>query len=109
VNFSGGEKKRADLLQILLLKPKFLLLDEPDSGVDPVSLKFISTEIERYIKKNRASALIITHQGEVLEYIKANHACIMVNGRNSCYKRPEKILNDIRKFGYERCIQCRTK
>jgi Fe-S cluster assembly ATP-binding protein len=109
LNFSGGEKKRADLLQLLLMKPKFLLLDEPDSGVDPVSLKFISTEIENYIRKNKASALIITHQGEVLDYIKADRACIMVNGTNSCYKSPMKILNDIKKFGYERCINCERR
>jgi Fe-S cluster assembly ATP-binding protein len=109
VNFSGGEKKRADLLQILLMKPKFLLLDEPDSGVDPVNLKFISNGIEAYIKKSKASALIITHQGEVLDYIKASKACIMVEGRNYCYKSPQKILNDIRHNGYERCIACQVR
>lgn len=109
LNFSGGEKKRADLLQLLLMKPKFLLLDEPDSGVDPVNLRFISREIESYIKRNKASALIITHQGEVLDYINAEKACIMVAGRNYCYKSPQKILNDIRHNGYERCIACRAK
>jgi Fe-S cluster assembly ATP-binding protein len=109
VNFSGGERKRADMLQLLLLKPKLLLLDEPDSGVDPVNLRFIGNEIESYIKRNNASALIITHQGEVLDYIKAQKACILVGGRNYCYKSPQRILDDIRKNGYERCIACRAR
>jgi Fe-S cluster assembly ATP-binding protein len=109
VDFSGGEKKRADLLQILLMKPKFLMLDEPDSGVDIVSLKIISKEISGYIRKSNASALIITHQGEVLNYIKATKACILFQGRNHCFHSPKKILNDIRKNGYERCVSCRIR
>jgi Fe-S cluster assembly ATP-binding protein len=108
-NFSGGEKKRADLLQILLLKPRFLMLDEPDSGVDLVSLKMISEEIYKYIQKSKASALIVTHQGEVLNYIKAKRACILVEGRNYCFHSPQKILTDIRKNGYQGCIQCHVK
>jgi Fe-S cluster assembly ATP-binding protein len=108
-NYSGGEKKRADLLQVLLLKPTFLMLDEPDSGVDLVSLKMISEEIFKYIKKNKASALIVTHQGEVLNYIKAKRACILVEGRNYCFHSPLKILRDIRKNGYQGCIQCERK
>ncbi|MEM4268193.1 MAG: ABC transporter ATP-binding protein [Candidatus Woesearchaeota archaeon] len=109
LNFSGGEKKRADILQILLMKPKFLLLDEPDSGVDPVNLKFIGKELESYIYRTDASVLVITHQGEVLKYLNAKHACIMVNGRNSCYKSPQRILEDIKAHGYERCITCRAR
>jgi len=108
VDFSGGEKKRADLLQMLLMKPKFLMLDEPDSGVDIESLRIICTEISEYIKKNNASALLITHQGEVLQYIKADRACILWQGENYCYKTPEKILKDIHENGYEGCVTCRV-
>jgi Fe-S cluster assembly ATP-binding protein len=107
VDFSGGEKKRADLLQVLLLKPRFLMLDEPDSGVDIVSLKMISEEIYKYIKASKASAMIVTHQGEVLNHIKAQRACILFDGRNYCFHSPQKILADIRKNGYEGCVSCR--
>lgn len=107
VDFSGGEKKRADLLQVLLLKPRLLMLDEPDSGVDIVSLKLICQEIYNYIKKSKASAIIITHQGEVLNYIKAKRACIIYEGENYCYHSPQKILKDIRENGYEGCVNCR--
>lgn len=108
VDFSGGEKKRADLLQILLMKPKFLMLDEPDSGVDIVSLKLICKEIGNYIESNGNSAMVITHQGEVLNYIKAQKACILYQGTNYCYKEPQRILSDIRKNGYEGCVECKV-
>ena len=106
VGFSGGEKKRADIMQLILLKPKFLLLDEPDSGVDVESLKVISREIARYIREHRASALIITHQGQILEYIASKKACVLLNGRISCYQDPIKILADIKEKGYLECVNC---
>jgi Fe-S cluster assembly ATP-binding protein len=62
LGFSGGEKKRAEALQMLLMRPKLMLLDEPDSGVDAESLKLIGTLIQEYLEKTKASALIITHQ-----------------------------------------------
>jgi Fe-S cluster assembly ATP-binding protein len=108
VDFSGGEKKRADLLQILLMKPRFLMMDEPDSGVDIVSLKMICSEISAYIRREKASALIITHQGDVLEHIKATKACILWEGSNYCYRSPQKILKDIHEHGYEGCVTCRV-
>ena len=50
LGFSGGERKRSEILQLIFLKPKLLLLDEPDSGVDVESLKMISTEIQKYVE-----------------------------------------------------------
>ena len=69
VGFSGGERKRSELLQMLFLKPKLLLLDEPDSGVDVESLKLIAIEIQKYIEQSQSTALIVTHKGDILEYI----------------------------------------
>ena len=66
LGFSGGERKRSEILQLIFLRPKLLLLDEPDSGVDVESLKMISTEIQKYIEATGASALIITHKGDIL-------------------------------------------
>ena len=107
VGFSGGERKRADILQLLLLKPKLLLLDEPDSGVDVESLKVICREISRYLQENNASAFIITHQGQVLEYITSKAACVLLNGHIHCYQDPTKILSEIKEKGYEECVRCK--
>jgi Fe-S cluster assembly ATP-binding protein len=104
--FSGGEKKRADIIQLLLLKPKLLLLDEPDSGVDIESIKLITREIGMYIRENNASALIITHQGQMMEYITTKEACVLLDGKIHCFLEPEKILQDIKEKGYAGCLKC---
>ncbi|MCF7861764.1 ABC transporter ATP-binding protein [Candidatus Woesearchaeota archaeon] len=106
VDFSGGERKRADMLQILLMKPKVLLLDEPDSGVDIESLKTICKELQDYITKNNASALIITHQGYIMDYIKVDLGCVLFNGSIRCYKDPREIIKDISTKGYAECVDC---
>ncbi|MFZ2456742.1 MAG: ATP-binding cassette domain-containing protein [Candidatus Altiarchaeia archaeon] len=106
LDFSGGEKKRAEMLQLLLMKPKLLLLDEPDSGVDLESLKLIGEEIQSYVRKNEASALVITHQGDVLEYLKARNACVLLDSTIHCHNKPEVILEDIRRRGYRKCVKC---
>ena len=109
VGFSGGEKKRSEILQLLFLKPKLLLLDEPDSGVDVESLKLIATEIERYVESSGSSALVITHKGDILEYIKAKYGFILLDGQFHCYTHPMKIYEDIKKVGYEECVACRRR
>ncbi|MGD0450760.1 MAG: Fe-S cluster assembly ATPase SufC [Candidatus Bathyarchaeia archaeon] len=109
LGFSGGERKRSEILQLIFLKPKLLLLDEPDSGVDVDSLRMIATEIQRYIEGSGSSALIITHKGDILEYIKASYGCILLNGQFHCYKDPMRIYEDIKRLGYEECVSCRVR
>jgi Fe-S cluster assembly ATP-binding protein len=109
VGFSGGERKRAEILQMIFLKPKLALLDEPDSGVDVESLKLIASEIQEYVEETRSSALIITHKGDILDYIRAKHACILLEGKIHCYADPKKIYEDIKKNGYEECVRCRER
>lgn len=109
LNFSGGEKKRAEALQLLFMKPRVMLLDEPDSGVDLESLKIIGEEIQRYVEENNASALVITHQGHILEYMRAKMAYVLLRGNIYCHNEPQKILDDIRKKGYEVCLRCTEK
>jgi len=109
VGFSGGERKRSEILQLIFLKPKLLLLDEPDSGVDVESLKLIATELQRYVEKSGASALIITHKGDILEYVKAKYGCILLSGQFHCYTQPMRIYEDIKKIGYEQCVACRRR
>ncbi len=107
VNFSGGEKKRAEILQLLLMEPKLLLVDEPDSGVDIESMKLLGKKINDYVKKKKASAIIITHQGEILKHVKAKKGYVMLDGEIICSGNVKKILRSIKKNGYERCMNCK--
>jgi Fe-S cluster assembly ATP-binding protein len=109
VGFSGGERKRSEILQLIFMKPKLLLLDEPDSGVDVESLRLIASEIERYVESSGASSLIITHKGDILDYIKATYGCILLDGKFHCYTHPMRIYEDIKKMGYEECVACRRR
>jgi Fe-S cluster assembly ATP-binding protein len=109
LGFSGGERKRSEILQLIFLKPSLLLLDEPDSGVDVESLKMIATEIQKYVERSGSSALIITHKGDILEYIKASYGCILLDGQFHCFKDPMRIYEDIKHVGYEKCVACRIR
>jgi len=109
VGFSGGERKRAEILQMLLLKPKLLLLDEPDSGVDVESLKLIASELQRYTESTGSSALIVTHKGDILEYVEAEHACVLLDGRTHCFSNPKRIFEQIKSLGYEECVTCQKR
>ncbi|MCX8177273.1 MAG: ABC transporter ATP-binding protein [Candidatus Bathyarchaeota archaeon] len=109
VGFSGGERKRSEILQLIFLKPKLLLLDEPDSGVDVESLRLIATEIQRYTEATGSSALIITHKGDIMEHVKAAYGCILLEGQFHCFTEPLGIYDDIKKLGYEGCVACRVR
>ena len=81
VGFSGGEKKKNEILQLKILKPKFIILDELDSGLDVDSLKIVCRNINEYKNKNsNCSILIITHHPKILEYIKPDVVHILDNG-----------------------------
>ena len=109
VGFSGGERKRSEILQLIFLKPKLLLLDEPDSGVDVESLRLISSEIQSYVEATGSNALIITHKGDIMEYVKAGYGCILLQGQFHCFTEPLEIYEDIKKLGYEGCVACRIR
>ena len=109
VGFSGGERKRSEILQLIFLKPKLLLLDEPDSGVDVESLRMIASEIQRYVESSGSSALIITHKGDIMEHVKAGYGCILLQGQFHCFTEPMGIYEDIKKLGYEECVACRRR
>lgn len=82
VGFSGGEKKKNEVLQLKLLKPSFVILDELDSGLDVDSLKIVAENIRQYKKDNpNTSILIITHLSNILEYIKPDYVHVISNGR----------------------------
>jgi Fe-S cluster assembly ATP-binding protein len=109
VGFSGGERKRSEILQLIFLKPKLLLLDEPDSGVDVESLRLIAGEIQRYIEHSGSSALIITHKGDILDYVEAKYGCVLLDGKFHCFSHPTRIYEEIKKLGYEECVACRIR
>jgi Fe-S cluster assembly ATP-binding protein len=109
VGYSGGERKRAEILQILFLKPKLMILDEPDSGVDIDSLKLIADKIQEYLDMSGSTALIITHKGDILNHIRSKYACIIMNGRNHCFNDPRKIYDEINEFGYDHCVTCNIR
>lgn len=80
--FSGGEKKKNEVLQIKMLKPKFIILDEIDSGLDVDSLRIVCENINKYREEHKdTSVLIITHYPRILEYINPDYVHIMNNGK----------------------------
>lgn len=82
MGFSGGEKKKNEILQMKFLKPKMIILDELDSGLDVDSLKIVCDNINDYLKENKdASLLIITHYPRILEYLKPDFVHILKDGK----------------------------
>lgn len=97
--FSGGEKKRNEILQMLLLNPKLTILDEIDSGLDIDAIKIICEAIAKYKEKN-SSLIIITHYPRILSYLKPTHIHIMINGKIIKTGNLE-LIEAIEKNGYD--------
>ncbi|MCD1294360.1 ABC transporter ATP-binding protein [Methanocella sp. CWC-04] len=112
LGFSGGEIKRSELLQLLAQAPDFVMLDEPDSGVDLVNIGLVGNTINELLEKDKKtmhrskSGLIITHFGNILDYVKADKAYVMMKGRVFCQGNPVELLDDIRHNGYGECMTC---
>ncbi len=77
--FSGGEKKRFEILQMLMIKPELIILDETDSGLDIDALKIVANGINNFRNKNN-SFILITHYHRILKYLKPDHVHVMLNG-----------------------------
>ncbi len=100
VGFSGGEKKRCDILQMLMLKPKIAILDETDSGLDIDALKIVSDGVNA-ARSADLGVLMITHYQRLLDHIKPDKVHVMVSGKIVETGGPELAL-DLEKNGYER-------
>ena len=100
VGFSGGERKKNEILWALMLKPKFIILDELDSGLDVDSLKIVTDTLNQYLKENLdTSILIITHYTRILDYIKPRFVHMVKNGK--IIKSGDfSLAKLIEKFGY---------
>ena len=97
--FSGGEKKKAEILQLLVLNPKIAILDETDSGLDIDSLKLVANGINKFMKKDKI-VLIITHYKRILEYVKPDKVSIIIKGKIAA-EGNGKLVNHLEEKGYE--------
>lgn len=79
--FSGGEKKRMEIVQLLVFRPKFAILDEIDSGLDVDSLKAVAKAISKAAKKYHLGVLLITHYQRILHYLKPNYVHVLIDGK----------------------------
>ena len=102
VGFSGGEKKKNEILQMSILNPKLSILDETDSGLDIDALKIVANGVNSLRKKNNAF-LIITHYQRLLDYIKPDHVHVLMNGKIIKSGGPELAI-ELEKKGYESFI-----
>ncbi|MEN6609314.1 MAG: ABC transporter ATP-binding protein [Methanoregulaceae archaeon] len=111
--FSGGEIKRSEVLQLMLQNPDFIMLDEPESGVDLENISLIGNAIGSLLEKEKhhrdrvKAGLIITHTGYILDYIDADLGHVMCEGEIKCHGNPREILRDIKSRGYKECLECR--
>ena len=97
--FSGGEKKRNEILQLLLLKPKIAMLDEIDSGLDVDAINVVADSINKQKKEGRGF-LVISHYARLFDLIKPTRALVMINGRIALDGGPE-LIKRIDQTGYE--------
>ncbi len=100
VGFSGGEKKKAEILQLLMLKPRFAILDETDSGLDVDAVRTVSEGIREYQKQKDGALLIITHSTKILESLSVDHTHILVRGR-IVRSGDGSLVEEVNKNGFE--------
>ena len=99
VGFSGGEKKKNEILQMLVLNPKLAILDETDSGLDVDAINVVSKGIEMFKNKDNA-VLIITHNAKILKDLKVDYVHVLVDGK-IVKTGGEEIIKDIEENGYK--------
>ncbi len=97
--FSGGEKKRMEILQMLTLKPKFAVMDETDSGLDIDALRVVSKGVNRLAGPN-FGLLVITHYERILTHIKPDHMHVLIDGKIALSGGPE-LVQEVEKRGYD--------
>ncbi|GAA3986897.1 Fe-S cluster assembly ATPase SufC [Thermobifida alba] len=102
--FSGGEKKRHEILQLELLKPKMAILDETDSGLDVDALKVVSEGINRAKEANGMGVMLITHYTRILNYVKPDYVHVFADGRVAESGGPE-LAETLESEGYERFVK----
>ncbi|MFI6519605.1 Fe-S cluster assembly ATPase SufC [Spirillospora sp. NPDC050679] len=102
--FSGGEKKRHEILQLELLKPKVAVLDETDSGLDVDALKVVSEGVNRFSAAGDTGVLLITHYTRILRYVKPDFVHVFAAGRVVAQGGPE-LAEELENEGYEKYVK----
>ncbi|HEX4709677.1 Fe-S cluster assembly ATPase SufC [Phenylobacterium sp.] len=100
VGFSGGEKKRMEIFQMAMLSPRFLILDETDSGLDIDALRIVADGVNA-LRSPERGMLVITHYQRLLEYIKPDRVHVLAAGRIVASGGPE-LAHELERGGYER-------
>ena len=103
VGFSGGEKKKTEILQLMMLRPTLAILDETDSGLDVDAVRLVSKGVEEYQKDRDGALLIITHSTRILESLHVDHTHVMING-HIVANGDGSLVDKINKEGYESFI-----
>jgi Fe-S cluster assembly ATP-binding protein len=101
--FSGGEKKRSEILQLELLKPKFAIFDEVDSGLDIDALRIVAEGINRAEKNDHFGALLVTHYTRILRYIHPDYVHVFADGHFVRTGGPE-LADELEETGYDRYL-----
>lgn len=101
--FSGGEKKRVEILQLELFKPRFAVLDETDSGLDIDALRVVSEGVNRAQETNEMGTMLITHYTRILNYIKPHTVHVFVDGQVAEQGGPE-LADELEANGYDRFL-----
>jgi Fe-S cluster assembly ATP-binding protein len=102
--FSGGEKKRHEILQLELLKPRFAVLDETDSGLDVDALKIVSEGVNRALGSSDLGVLLITHYTRILRYIQPQFVHVMISGR-IVEEGGAELADRLENEGYDRFLE----
>ena len=103
VGFSGGEKKRLEILQMELLKPSFAILDETDSGLDVDALRIVSEGVNRVHDATGCGVMLITHYTRILRYIHPSHVHVFVDGHVAAQGGPE-LADQLEDEGYDKYL-----
>ncbi|MCD8337666.1 MAG: Fe-S cluster assembly ATPase SufC [Lachnospiraceae bacterium] len=103
VGFSGGEKKKAEILQLLMMKPSLAILDETDSGLDVDAVRTVSRGVEEYQKDKDGSLLIITHSTRILEALHVDVTHVLVDGRIVA-EGDASLVDEINEKGFEQYL-----
>ncbi|MGC4941547.1 Fe-S cluster assembly ATPase SufC [Kribbella sp. DT2] len=106
--FSGGEKKRHEIVQLELLDPKIAILDETDSGLDIDALKVVSTGVNRFAEKGDKGVLLITHYTRILRYITPDFVHVFVDGKVA-EEGGAELADELEANGYERFLKTGAK
>ena len=104
LGFSGGEKKKAEIFQLLMLKPKLAILDETDSGLDVDAVRIVSEGVKAYQEQTKGSLLIITHSTRILDSLKVDKVHVVVDGKVVA-EGDASLISEINDNGFEKYMK----